>query len=113
MKQRRDPALAWSALVGQWRLRSLTAFGSSDSSPERKCLGKSSLPGGTEQEHAISFRWRPFLNDSDDDFVLELALAANVHYIVTHNLRNFARVESFGVKAITPAQMLLNLQATK
>ena len=28
------------------------------------------------EEHAISFRWRPFLPDPDDDFVLELAIAA-------------------------------------
>jgi predicted nucleic acid-binding protein len=28
------------------------------------------------QEHAVSFRWRPFLNDPDDDFILELAVAA-------------------------------------
>ena len=28
------------------------------------------------QEHRISFRWRPFLPDPDDDFILELAVAA-------------------------------------
>jgi len=65
------------------------------------------------QEHAVSFRWRPFLNDSDDDFILELAVAANADYIVTHNLRNFAGVERFGLEAITPAQMLLKLQEKK
>lgn len=26
------------------------------------------------QEHAISFRWRPFLSDPNDDFILELAV---------------------------------------
>jgi predicted nucleic acid-binding protein len=65
------------------------------------------------QEHAVSFRWRPFLNDSDDDFILELAVAANARYIVTHNLRNFTGVESFGLEAVTPAQMLLKLQEKK
>src|SRR5258707_1218586 len=45
------------------------------------------------QEHAISFRWRPFLGDPDDDFILELAVAANARYIVTHNLRDFAGVD--------------------
>jgi putative PIN family toxin of toxin-antitoxin system len=65
------------------------------------------------REHAISFRWRPWLNDSDDDFILELAAAANARYIETHNLRNFAGVESFGIEAITPAQMLLKLQEKK
>jgi putative PIN family toxin of toxin-antitoxin system len=62
------------------------------------------------QEHAISFRWRPFLNDPGDDFILELAVAANARYIVTHNLRNFAGVESFGLEAVAPAQMFLKLQ---
>lgn len=65
------------------------------------------------QEHAISFRWRPLLNDPDDDFILELAVAANVRYIVTHNLRNFAGVDSFGIEAITPAQMLMKLRELK
>jgi putative PIN family toxin of toxin-antitoxin system len=64
-------------------------------------------------EHAISFRWRPFLNDPGDDFILELAVAANVRYIVTHNLRNFAGVESYGLEALSPAQMLLKIQENK
>jgi len=64
----------------------------------------------SSQEHAISFRWRPFLNDPDDDFILELAVAARARYIVTHNLRNFARVDEFGLEAVTPAQMLLKLK---
>jgi hypothetical protein len=64
------------------------------------------------QEHAISFRWRPFLSDPDDDFILELAVAAKAQYIVTHNLRDFAGVEAFGLEAITPAQMLVKLSET-
>ena|SRR5205807_1643359 len=61
------------------------------------------------EEHAISFRWRPFLSDPDDDFILELAVAAKAQYIVTHNVQDFAGVENFGLEAITPAQMLLKL----
>lgn len=61
-------------------------------------------------EHAISFRWRPFLNDPDDDFILELAVAAGVRYVVTHNVRNFAGVQRFGIEAITPAEMLSKLR---
>ena len=63
-------------------------------------------------EHAISFRWRPFLNDPDDDFILELAVAAGVRYIVTHNVRNFADVGRFGIEAITPAEMRWKLRGT-
>jgi putative PIN family toxin of toxin-antitoxin system len=62
------------------------------------------------QEHAISFRWRPFLPDPNDDFILELAVAARARYIVTHNVRHFAGVEAFGVDAISPAQMLVKLR---
>src|SRR5206468_2493346 len=64
------------------------------------------------QQHAIRFRWRPFLPDPDDDFILELAVAARARYVVTHNLRNFAGVEKFGIEAITPAQMLTKLRET-
>lgn len=35
---------------------------------------------GHADEHAISFRWRPFLRDPDDDFILELASAAGADY---------------------------------
>lgn len=62
------------------------------------------------QEHAVRLRWRPFLRDLNDDFILELAVQAHARYFVTHNLRDFAGVERFGVEAIAPAQMLLKLQ---
>ena len=64
------------------------------------------------QEHAISFRWRPLLPDPDDDFIVELAVSAGARYIVTHNVRNFAGVERFGIEIVTPAQMLLKLRTT-
>lgn len=57
-------------------------------------------------EHAISFRWRPHLTDPNDDFILELAVAAQARYIITHNLRNFAPAQSMGVTALTPAGFL-------
>jgi putative PIN family toxin of toxin-antitoxin system len=65
------------------------------------------------KEHAVSFRWRPFLGDPNDDFILELAVAANVRYSVTHNLRNFAGIDNFGLEAITPGKLLLKLQEIK
>ncbi len=38
--------------------------------------------------------------------VLELAVEADVEYIVTHNLKDFNGVEHFGIKAITPKEFL-------
>lgn len=57
-------------------------------------------------EIPVRFRWRPFLRDADDEFVLELAIAASADFIVTYNLRDFAGAETFGIKAITPKDFL-------
>lgn len=53
----------------------------------------------------IHYLWRPQLRDPNDDMVLELAVAANASYIVTHNIRDFQHLK-FNVKAITPADFL-------
>ena len=58
----------------------------------------------------VHFLWRPFLRDPDDDMVLECAVASSASTIVTHNLKDFARAGSSGVKASTPAQFLDNLK---
>jgi putative PIN family toxin of toxin-antitoxin system len=55
----------------------------------------------------IFYIWRPFLKDSSDDMVLELAVASNAKFIVTYNLNDFEGVEQFGVKAITPKEYLI------
>jgi predicted nucleic acid-binding protein len=54
----------------------------------------------------IFFLWRPFLSDSGDDMVLELAFAARCLYIVTHNTRDFRGCEQLGVIAINPRDFL-------
>lgn len=54
----------------------------------------------------IYFLWRPQLQDLKDDLVLELAVAAGARSIVTHNINDFRGSERFGVKAITPKQVL-------
>ena len=46
------------------------------------------------------------LPDPGDEFVLELAVAGQAGYIVTHNLRDFAKAETFGVRIVTPAEFL-------
>lgn len=54
----------------------------------------------------IYFLWRPFLRDSKDDMILELAIAARCHVIVTYNMKDFAGVEMFGLEVLTPQAVL-------
>ena len=64
-------------------------------------------------EHGISFRWRPFLADPNDDFVLELAFSAGARYIVTHNTRNFTGSDALGIAAVTPGEFLKTLRTNQ
>ena len=57
----------------------------------------------------IYFLWRPFLSDPKDDMVLELAVAAKVKTIVSHNLKDFIGIEKFAVQAISPKTFLESL----
>ena len=56
----------------------------------------------------INYLWRPFLNDPDDDMLLELAANANAT-TVTHNLKDFRGSETLGVNAIDPVQLVRTL----
>ena len=57
----------------------------------------------------IFFLWRPFLKDPKDDMVLELAVEAGCEYIITYNLDDFEGIKQFGVEAITPKQLLIEI----
>jgi putative PIN family toxin of toxin-antitoxin system len=59
----------------------------------------------------VHFLWRPFLRDPDDDMVLECAVASGCEFIVTHNVRDFRRVEELNVRAIAPADFLNRLRS--
>lgn len=61
------------------------------------------------QFQKVYFLWRPYLSDSKDDMVLELAVAANLKTIMTHNVKDFAGSDKFGVEAITPKEFLERL----
>ena len=54
----------------------------------------------------IFYLWRPFLRDSGDDMVLELAVESEAEFIVSHNIRDFAGAEQFGLRVITPLSFL-------
>jgi len=60
----------------------------------------------------ISYSWRPQLADADDDMILELAIAAQARFIVTHNIRDFAGAERFGVRIVKPSEFLRELEKT-
>ena len=56
----------------------------------------------------IHFKW-PILTDSDDDMILELAVAAQCNYIVTFNKSHFAGAAQFGIRICTPYEFLIAL----
>ena len=56
--------------------------------------------------HKVYFLWRPLLKDPKDDMVLECAVSARAHYIVTYNLSDFLKAESLGVRVVTPSILL-------
>ena len=60
-------------------------------------------------ERAVYFSWRPYLRDPDDDFLLDLAVAANADHIITHNKRHFAESGKFGIVILTPREFLQKL----
>jgi putative PIN family toxin of toxin-antitoxin system len=60
--------------------------------------------------HRIHFLWRPTLRDAKDDFLLELAVAAECDYIVAHNVTDFAGIDRFGVRPMKPGQFLRQLE---
>ena len=52
------------------------------------------------------FLWRPFLQDSKDDMVLELAVVSGATEILTYNLKDFKGMEKFGIVAMSPLNYL-------
>jgi len=61
----------------------------------------------------IHFLWRPVLRDSRDDQILELAAEAGCGFVVTHNVRDFAGSERFGVTAIAPGEFLRSIGGSR
>ena len=58
----------------------------------------------------IHYLWRPFLPDPKDDHVLELAVASQVNKITTFNVKDFKKVDKFGVKIISPKRLLEEIE---
>ena len=58
------------------------------------------------EHQKIYFLWRPRLPDPKDDHLLELAIASETKWIVTHNTLDFRGAEQFGVRPIKPKELL-------
>lgn len=55
----------------------------------------------------LAFRWRPALNDADDDMVLETAINGQADVIITFNERDFLPVANeFGCEVMRPGEFL-------
>jgi len=61
------------------------------------------------EHHEIFYLWRPILGDASDDLVLEVAVAAGVDAIVTHNIRDFEAAGTFDLAVLRPQDFLANL----
>lgn len=59
---------------------------------------------GIHQE--IHYLWRPLLRDPKDEMVLELAVNSGASIIVTHNVKDFAGSEEFGIDVMSPKEFL-------
>jgi predicted nucleic acid-binding protein len=59
------------------------------------------------RESAPSFvRWRPLLQDPNDEMVVEVAVASQADFIVTHNLRDFGPAKGFALRVLAPGAFL-------
>jgi len=65
------------------------------------------------EHREIFFLWRPFLKDPKDDLVLELAVEAECESIITYNARDFAGIETFGLRTLTPKELLQQIGAIR
>lgn len=54
----------------------------------------------------VHFRWRTQLSDPGDAHVLELAVAGQVDYIITHNVKDFVPAAGLGITAIAPGDFI-------
>jgi putative PIN family toxin of toxin-antitoxin system len=60
--------------------------------------------------HRQYFSLRPTLPDPNDDLILEAAVASASDFIVSFNRRDFAGVERFGIRCLTPGELLILLR---
>ena len=55
----------------------------------------------------VYYRWRPQMQDVDDEMVLDAAINGRADVIVTHNLRDFLPAASrFNLRVVNPASFI-------
>ena len=57
-----------------------------------------------------NYQWRPQLRDPADEMVLEAAVNAQAHAIVTYNLRDFGPAQRFGLAVLHPGHAFQRFQ---
>jgi len=62
-------------------------------------------------KHFTPFLWRPAVRDPDDDFLVDLAVAARATHLITHNLADFRTSQRWGINVLAPADFLAILRA--
>jgi len=62
--------------------------------------------------YRIHYLWRPMLRDPNDDMVLEVAVAAQADCIVTYNRDDFVAAAGFGIRIVSPTQLLNQIGET-
>jgi predicted nucleic acid-binding protein len=60
--------------------------------------------------HRQYFRWRPAVNDPNDDMILEAGVSSRSDFVITFNQRDFRGIEQFGIRCLTPGQFLILLR---
>ena len=59
----------------------------------------------------IFYLWRPNLQDKNDDFLIELAVASNSEVIITNNVKDLKNSElKFDFKVLTPREFLKEIE---
>lgn len=58
----------------------------------------------------VGVKHRPMSRDEDDNMVLDLAINGAADVLVTNNVKHFARAKDFGIRVLTPGQMLAELR---
>lgn len=57
----------------------------------------------------VYYLWRPMLRDPNDDLVLEVAVAGGCEAMVTYNRRDFVGADRFGVRVLSPRELLVEI----